>query len=390
MKTNYSMTKKILLVDDDTNLVEGIQRTLRKQFHIDIAVGGSEGLLKMADDGPYAVVVADMQMPEMSGLEFLKKAQTQAPETIRMMLTGNADLQTAVNAVNDGHVFRYLTKPCPPPTLVPTLEAGLEQYRLMFAERQLLENTLGGAVKVLTEILSATDPVTFSRSNMLKEYVHDFTRSSNPNGSWEFELAAMLSQIGRVTIPPAVLEKDREGFTLTGPEKDMLNQIPEFGARLLENIPRLENVAAIVRYQQKHFDGSGCPVDSLTGHDIPLGARILKVLSDLSELEAKSISRAVAMQTMRDRVGWYDLKVLAAVSRWCDVALGDAPAGRSNPQPLKVEELRAGHILAQDLRMSDGLLIVAANTKLTTILLAKLLNFRKLNTIDHILLVHID
>src|SRR5207253_10506440 len=161
------MTTKILFLDDDGNLLSAVQRSLRKQFSIDTASQGAAALRQLVDAGPYAVVVADMQMPEMNGLEFLKKAQAAAPDTVRLMLTGNADQKTAVDAVNDGHVFRFLSKPCPPPTLVPALEAGLKQYRLIIAERELLENTLGGAVKVLIEILSVTDPVTFQRSRHL-------------------------------------------------------------------------------------------------------------------------------------------------------------------------------------------------------------------------------
>src|ERR1700678_2892737 len=134
------MNTKILFVDDDPNMLEGIQRTLRKQFSVEIAVGGVEGLRKLAENGPYAVLVVDMQMPEMTGLEFLRRAQTEAPHAVRIMLTGNSDSKTPVDAVNDGRVFHFLTKPCPAPVLVPALEAGLEQYRLEHAERDLLEN----------------------------------------------------------------------------------------------------------------------------------------------------------------------------------------------------------------------------------------------------------
>jgi two-component system cell cycle sensor histidine kinase/response regulator CckA len=129
MTTPNSAPEKILLVDDDTNLIAGIQRTLRKNFFIETAASGNDAIRLLAEQGPFAIVVADMQMPEMSGLEFLKIAQTMAPHTVRMMLTGNADLQTAIDAVNDGHVFRYLDKPCPPSELLPALEAGLKLYR---------------------------------------------------------------------------------------------------------------------------------------------------------------------------------------------------------------------------------------------------------------------
>jgi response regulator RpfG family c-di-GMP phosphodiesterase len=382
------MNQKILFVDDDANLLEAIQRALRKQFSIDTAVGGREGLARISSDGPYAVIVADMQMPEMSGIEFLRNVQNQSPDAVRMMLTGNSDLQTAVDAVNDGRVFRYLTKPCPPPTLAPALEAGLEQFRLQRAERELLENTLGGAVKVLTEVLSMIDPATFSRSQKLKEYVHEFATAADVSNSWELELGALLSEIGRVTLPPEVLDKMRQGIALIGREIDLARQVPEFGARLLENIPRLEAVANIVRYQQRLFDGSGHPLTGPVGEDIPIGARIIKVFGDLLDFEAKSVSRSAAFAHMQERVGWYDLKVLGAASRQFDVALGAHPRASGEPKPVRIDELRVGHVLAQDLRTPEGLLIVAANTRLTSMLLTKLLNFSTMETIENTLLVY--
>ena len=384
------MSTKILCVDDEENVLTGLQRTLRKQFPIDIAVGGAAGLQRLERDGPYAVVMADMQMPEMNGIEFLKKAQAAAPDTVRLMLTGNADQKTAVDAVNDGHVFRFLTKPCDPPQLTSALEAALKQYRLITAERELLENTLGGAVTVLTEILSAMDPATFQRSQRLKEYVQAFAQASSMKTVWELELAAMLSQIGRVTIPVTLLAKERAGLSLTGPERDVLNRVPEVGARLLEKIPRLENVAAIIRYQQKQFDGSGCPTDSVAAEDIPIGARILKVLGDLAAIEAKAVSKAGAFQRMQERKGWYDPDVLAAASRCFDVWLGIPDEKRPPPQLMRIEDLRASHVLAQDIRTKDGSLIMAADTKLSPTILEKLVNFQALGTIDGTILVHLE
>src|SRR5467141_3678823 len=122
------MNTKILCVDDDPNILAAIQRNLRKQFSIDTAVGPQPGLAALAQQGSYAVVVADMQMPGMNGVEFLKKVQEQSPDTVRIMLTGNADQKTAMDAVNFGHVFRFLTKPCSPEELALTLTAGLTQY----------------------------------------------------------------------------------------------------------------------------------------------------------------------------------------------------------------------------------------------------------------------
>ena len=379
------MTTKILFVDDDNNLLDAIQRALRKKFSIHCALGGEEGLRRLASDGPYAIVVADMQMPGMTGLEFLRAVRTQAPDTVRIMLTGNSDQKTAVDAVNDGHVFRFLTKPCPPPTLTPALEAGLAQHRLITAEREVLEKTLGGTVKILSEILAMADPETFERSHLLTDHVRDFMRTSNDEVPWELDLAASLSQIGRITIPHLVFEKARDGVALSAAEQGLLDQVPAFGADLLEKIPRLENVAAIVRYQHQRFDGSGGP---LTGTDIPIGARILKVLGDLVDLEARGVAQGAAFAQMQARWGSYDLEVLSAVCRWCDFSLARPRKSFSNPQMRRIDQLRSGQILAQDLYLSGGPLLLPANTALTPMLLGRLLNLETLSKIDPALPVY--
>src|SRR5207247_1190846 len=144
-----------------------------------------------------------------------------------------------------GHVFQFLTKPCPPEMLALALAAGIKQHRLVTAERDLLEKTLSGSVKVLTDILSMVDHQSFGRGELLRNYTRAFVKSLKINQTWEFEVAAMLSQIGFVTIPPRVIHKARAGHGLSIEEKDMLTQVPTIGAELLSNIPRLETVAKI-------------------------------------------------------------------------------------------------------------------------------------------------
>lgn len=111
------MSYKILCVDDDSNILQGYKRALRRDFDIFIAEGGLEALSIIEKEGPFAVVVSDMRMPVMDGVQFLSRVRDIAPETVRMMLTGNADQQTAIIAVNEGNIFRFLTKPCPPDVL---------------------------------------------------------------------------------------------------------------------------------------------------------------------------------------------------------------------------------------------------------------------------------
>ena len=160
------MTTKILCVDDELNVLEALSRSLRKDFRISIAQSGELGISMIENEGPFAVVVSDMRMPEMDGIEFLGRVQSMSPETVRIMLTGNADQQTAIRAVNDGNIFRFLNKPCPSDVLTSALTAGLEQYRLVNAEKNLLEQTLNKSVEVLVDILAIVNPTAFGRSHL--------------------------------------------------------------------------------------------------------------------------------------------------------------------------------------------------------------------------------
>jgi response regulator RpfG family c-di-GMP phosphodiesterase len=335
----------------------------------------------IAEQGPYAVIVSDMQMPGMNGLELLIKVETKVPDSVRIMLTGNADQKTAVDAVNCGHIFRFLTKPCEVETLAQVLKAGLKQYRLVTAERELLENTLQGSVKMLTEILSLLDPQSFSHAQQLREYMSTCAEAFNISNPWELQMAASLSQIGLVTVPPAVLEKIHSNQNLTGPEADLLARVPETGFNLLSNIPRLESVANIVRFQGKNFDGTGLPLDTVAGEEIPIGSRILRVLSDLLQMENRQLPKFKALAQMSQFTGRYDPKVLEFVASAFDIFLSDTESNLEPGQPLMFSELRVGQMLMSDVTTNDGTKIVGAGTELTSVLLAKLRNFAALSGI---------
>jgi response regulator RpfG family c-di-GMP phosphodiesterase len=375
------MSTKILCVDDDSNILAAYQRSLRKQFSIETALGGESALGLLQANGPYAVVVADMNMPGMNGIQFLTKTRELAPDTVRFMLTGNADQPTAISAVNQGHVFQFLTKPCPPEILARALETGVKQYRLIVAERELLEQTLNGSIKMLMDVLSMADPQSFGLGQKLRDYVRTFAESLNFEKTWEMEIAGMLSHIGYVTVPPQVMHKHRSGFGLTGPEKDMLQRVPEIGSKLVANIPRLETVAQILLFQAKHYDGSGFPPNSAAGEDIPVGARILKVFIDLVQLESKGLPRFKALEQMRARVGWYDPKVLDAAFACFDIYLPESATARKPSHAITLKDLKVGHTLASNVENNDGIIIVVANTIITQMVLEKLCNFAELGSL---------
>jgi response regulator RpfG family c-di-GMP phosphodiesterase len=367
--------KKVLFVDDDPDILALFERQFRKQFAVETALGPSKGLAALQSGGTYGVLVSDMTMPEMNGVEFLRRAREMAPDTVRLMLTGNADQATAAAAVNEGCVFRFLSKPCHPQTLAAAIDAAQCQYDLVVGERDLLEKTLNGCVQVLSEIISLIDPQGFGRSRALRETAMALARAMAHDKVWEVEMAAMLSLIGTVAIPPTVVLKARLGKSLSLAEQSMVDRVPEISSQLLGHVPRLESVARIVLYRDKHYDGSGFPLDDIFGRHIPLGARVLKVAYDLTHLEADGLSPTASLERLRGRTGWYDPEVLDSAASL------KAPVLTGQPQPVETvisisfRELTVGQLLLSDIETRQGMLIVSAGNIISPALLERLRNF---------------
>ena len=279
------MQEKILFVDDEQNILDALRRQLRKRFTFDTALGAEEGLKLLKQKGPYAVVVSDLRMPKMDGIEFLRLTKELSPDTVRMMLSGHADLTNAINAVNEGNIFRFLTKPCPVDRLCKALQDGIDQYRLIRAEKELLDNTLKGSIKVLTDLLAIVNPEAFGRASRVRALVKDLANYMALPDTWQIETAALLSHVGFVTMPEDTLGKIYRNEQLSGEEAQLFQMHPFIASDLIKNIPRMEGVAEIIAYQEKLYDGSGVPTDHPGGEDIPLGARILKVALDYDSLQ---------------------------------------------------------------------------------------------------------
>lgn len=372
------MSTRILCVDDDANILAGYQRSLRKQIDLEVAVGPEAGLEALKSNGPFAVVVADMQMPGMNGIDFLIETRKLAPDSVRMMLTGNADQRTAVEAVNRGHVFRFLTKPCPPEDFALVLQTGLRQYELITAEKQLLEQTLNGSVNMLTEILALTDSAAFGRSQTLRNEMRVFLDGIGAPSSWACEMAALLSPAGQVTIPPDILARSRAGAVLKLNEQEIVNRAPETAANLLKNIPRLEPVAEIIRYQGKHFDGAGFPQDDVAGEQIPIGSRILHLLLALEDYDRRGVSRQDALNEMQRLPGRYDPRVIDAAFKCFDIYLAQTTDAVARIKEIPFRELHAGMVLAADLYTKNEILLMGAGCTLTPVMLEKVRNFARL------------
>jgi response regulator RpfG family c-di-GMP phosphodiesterase len=369
--------EKVLFVDDDVNLLASLERSLRRHFKVETANGGEAGLEKIAGSDAFAVVVSDRQMPGMDGVQFLSEVRKRSPDTTRVMLTGNVDLQQTLSAVNEGNIFRFLIKPCPVEILAQVIQDSIKQYRLLTVEKELLNKTLSGSIKLLTDILSMVDATSFGRAQMLRGFVTEVLEKMPLADLWETQMAAMLSPIGCVTLPPDILLKSRADGLLSKSEELLIESTPGITARLLSNIPRLEGVARIARYQNTCFDGHGFPADGTHGVDLPAGSRLLKILNDMFELHIKGASRLQALDHISLRQGWYDLQLLEATRSCFNVI--DGRANECNRViSIGIDDLVIGMTLASDVIARDGTLVLSTGHYISQMILERIRNFTSL------------
>lgn len=352
------MTRRILFVDDEPRILSGLQRQLGGIFDVRTAIGPEAGLRMLHEDGPYAVVVSDFRMPRMDGIQLLAKVKESNHETVRVMLTGQADLNTAILAVNEGNIFRFLTKPCDTDALTVALNAALEQHRLITAERELLEQTLRGSVQVLSEVLSLTNPGAFRRGCTIRKYVSHMANSLALSNVWEMELAAMLCQLGCITVPQLVLDKIAAGEKLSAEEESVFAAHPGAAQRLLENIPRLESVARMIRDQNVVPD-PGESAALFEDTDVSsVGAAILRAALEFDRLIAAGEGCRTAIALMRAS-GSHNGQLLEALSN------AEVRKTERIVCLLKVHELSAGMVINQDVRTKDGMLLLRKDEELT-------------------------
>jgi response regulator RpfG family c-di-GMP phosphodiesterase len=337
----------ILLVDDDIRVVSALQRRLYKSYPVEIAGGAVEALEAIAG-ASYAVVVSDLQMPGMNGIEFLSRVKETSPETVRVLLTGQADLVAAIAAVNEGCVFRFLTKPCPDELLTKTLDAALDQHRLIIGERDVLQETLMSTVGVLVEILAAIQPAAFGRAWRVRRHVRTVAQEMKLGDLWQFEVAAMLSQIGCISIDPDVLRRYDAGEQLSAAEADQLLSHARVGRTLLEQIPRLHSVSQMIDRQHHAFNGN----DGFRPgtYMVALGAQLLHAALDFDRLTGMGHSAEDALIEMRRNAPQYDPDVLAAMERVQRETEPGAPTEVRHREPTEVERQLFRPIAQQVLR----------------------------------------
>jgi response regulator RpfG family c-di-GMP phosphodiesterase len=360
---NREQLPLVLCVDDEPRVVEGLALHLRRDYHVVTASGAHGALQLLKAHGAPAVIVSDMRMPGMDGATLLKHVRHLYPETTRILLTGDPGRDVAVAAVNEGQIFRYLTKPCPADQLRTAIEAGVAQHRLLIAERVLLQETLLGCIRALIDVLAITNPVAFGRATRVKRLAADLAIAAGSSGFWQLEAAAMLSQIGYISLPTELVEKLYYGTHLTPEERVLADGAPQVAHKLLSHIPRLETVMEILT-------ASRDVKSDLPEGLVKLGADILRLVIEYDSLIAQGHPIDGAIAAIRAQMQRHDSKLverleaqvgaLSEVQKLTEVAVGDVTPGM---------------VFMDDLRTHIGTLLVPKGFEVTETFLERARNF---------------
>ena len=391
----------VLAVDDEPNIVSALRRTLRSRgFTVHTALGGAEGL-KLLEEQQVDAIISDMRMPEMTGAQFLQQARAKLPEAVRILLTGYADITSTIEAVNNGEIFRYLSKPWDDDVLLSVLHDGLERKRLARERDQLLALTreqnaqlqahaaelegkvrertrdlekanesvvaaharitsdFQGTVKMLSTILEKRPGLTDGCSRRVAEHVKLLGPRVGLCGDalQDTVYAALLEDLGKLTFPEEWLTTPLH--SLPARDRDEFMKHPLHGDGHLMALPSLRGAGRVLRSLYERFDGKGMPAH-LRADNIPLGARVLRAASEYERLRSGSIeSRRF---THDDACAWlrngsgtrFDPNIAETFLAVLKEA-GSPAAARS----LSVDALEPGMVLASDLVAGIGVLLLS-------------------------------
>ena len=352
-------------MDDEDSILRGFQLNLRNKFELHLAPDGQEGLDVFEREGGFAVVLSDMRMPRMNGAEMLAAIKKINPEVVTILLTGYTDFESAMAAVNEGNVFRMLSKPCPPETLIKVLNDAVEQHDLICSKRILLDQTLRGAVDALAQSLATAQPLFFGRAQRLRRICNALAKQINMPDSWQVGMAAIFSQIGYSSIPQHLSDAIYHRKELSPEVKSIVADLPDETLKIIDLIPGLEGIKQIlqridVQHKFELDDGSG----------VRTGASILKVALDYDYYVEQGHEESLIVSTLYSREEVYDPKVVDALKSHLSVSSEIYELAKISPK-----DLEAGMILVEDLLLQEGMLIASGGADVDRQLLKVIRNY---------------
>ncbi len=356
----------VLCVDDDERLLSGLELQLGFDYEVRIANSGIAGLDLLSANPDCAVIISDMRMPEMNGAQFLAKSRLIAPDTTRMLLTGFSDVADTVSAVNDGGIFRFLTKPIPPDALIAAVDEGIRQWQLIRSERVLLEQTLHGAAQALIEALEIASPDAFSRARRIEAACRHVATEMGLDPVWEIALAGLLSRIGWIALPEEVLHTRLSGGHPSADDQTMVDEALETTVRLVGRIPRLDGVASIIR-ESADTASVGGPRSE------PTAASIVRAVVDFDDIVVQGLGATKALARMAST---HSERIVKSLSTW------DGADEEAVVREVGLAQLMVGMVVARNIVTPSGNLLVKAGSDITETLVQRLRNFARTHGVE--------
>lgn len=348
---------RVLLVDDDPNLLEGLRRTLRGRCRVETAVGPRAAIAILEQDTDFAVVVSDLRMPDVDGVVLLNQIRDGAPDIVRVLLTGEANTSAAIRAVNEGEIFRFLTKPCSADVFRGVIAEAVDHHRARMMEGARIDQLLRGGVALLTDVLALAQPAAYQRGLRLQRHVAEVAARLAMPGQQAIELAAMLSQIGYVSLSPNMVARLDAGAMLDAADQALVDRLPVVTDRLLSNIVGLEEVRALLRHASRQFAESDVERAAHGGSAAPAGAYLMRIVLDFDALESQAVPPQQAIARLQARTGMYDPSLLAAFADRIEAASTERAV-----RIISLADVREGMVFAADVVANDLVLVARGQT----------------------------
>ncbi len=366
------MKSKVLLVDDEPEVLYSFEPILQSRYDFYTAENPLDALTKVKDTGPFSVVVSDYRMPKMNGVDLLKEVMKVNKNTTRILLTGFSDYNSIIDAINSGNIFRYLTKPIQINDLITNIDDGINQYNLITAEKELLEKTLKGSIKLLMNLVSVTNKKSFIRVSRVRNIVKNLAQKLNYEPLWEAEIAVMLSEIGLVGVPADIIEKKEKKITLTPDEIKLFDTYPSIGSDLLKNIPRLENVAKAIGYLSVSNYSEFSP-EELESNKALLLSQLISIAKTFDKITDAGLENADAFTFLKKRKT-YSPHILTLFELEFSE---NENLKKAKVQNVMIDDLKEDMILAEDIVDNLGMILYAKGKELSDLIILKLRNMAR-------------
>lgn len=410
---------RLLLVDDEPAVLRSLKRLFRSNTYQVHTAGDGQQALKVMEQTPVDIIISDMRMPNLNGAQFLQQAAKRWPDTIRMLLTGYADLADAISAINKGQIYRYFSKPWDEEDIRFTLDRAAEQLRLKREnerlqklvvlqnrklkslntdlEQRVKERTLqlknvavklesayhelkdhyDHTVELLTRFTDMRDTATAGHGRRVAELAKTIAEGMKLNNVQvqDIRKAGLLHDIGKMVLPDDVVNTPYE--SLSPEAKQILSKHAKLGEATLMGVTPLKEAAKIIRAHHEHVDGKGYP-DGLKGNQIPLGARILAIAEAIDEYcigtqTGKPYTLAQALEAISKESGkQYDAQIIKTCKALHNTLNAIQKEHTPNMLCVSSSNAKPGMKLVRDLMSSDGMLLLTAGHTLTNAIIEKI------------------